>query len=334
MLTRLYSFLLRRHFPRDSFDEMLDTFTDARENARAQGVIAYSRFALRELAGLLQRPVRRPNRSRWMLSGAVAGAAIAATAAFTIPERYTSSATLQISTASIPDKYFGASARQDLQELVRNQVVPLLSRASLTNMIQTYDLYRDKRMRLPMEDILEAMRRDISIYAGRENTIQMAFTYSNPRVTQKVTMDLVKRMMDGSIGERRERLVSTVTFLNERAEASAKQWMSLLAATRKLSPADPQAERAALDLELARREYQSPRESVADAKMAEAAATWTQQASLSLLDLPSFPERNQLNRTAIIGGGALAGAIAGLLITLYRSLRSSPIAFPAIASGR
>jgi polysaccharide chain length determinant protein (PEP-CTERM system associated) len=108
----------------------------------------------------------------------------------------------------------------------------ILSRNTLTNIIQTYDLYRKERNRLPMEDVIESMRKQITIGTltevnhGRNTAFRITFAYENRYIAQKVTRDLMTRFIDENIRERHNQAQQTTQFLREqydqaRAEVDA-----------------------------------------------------------------------------------------------------------------
>jgi len=342
MLTALYSFLLdrrRRAFPPQVAREMLATFHDARDAAAREGPLRYLRFGLRELAGLvwpahgaqLHAPPK-PHRLRWVASFALAGGVIAGVVAYTKPPQFTSAATIRIVPSSLPERLLPSVGRTDLKRQFQNQVAGVLSRRTLTEIIRTYDLFRGERTRIPLEDVVAKMRSHIMVRSGEENMVQIKFTYETPRDAQKVARDLMTRVIDASIRERSQELKSISMFLTDRSEAAAKTWMERAAALRKMSDSDPQYARASLDVELARGEYQSLQEKIGMARTVEAAAAWKYDATLEVVDLPSLPEREQINRPLIVAVGAFAGFALGILLAWLRSVRPPDLMAPSPTS--
>ena len=99
---------------------------------------------------------------------AVAGAIVAAAASFGVPRQYVSEAVVSMTGRAAHD------AVSDSSNLVPDNAAAyqfgqitseILSRFSLVEIIvdPSLDLYRDERMRLPLEDVVLQMRRDIRI---------------------------------------------------------------------------------------------------------------------------------------------------------------------------
>jgi hypothetical protein len=89
----------------------------------------------------------------------------------------------------------------------------VLSRTSLSGIIQDtgLNLYRDERQRLPLEDVIEAMRPHVHVkivdkpgYARETSTVfEIAFSGSNPLQAQQVTQKLITRFWDVAAGRTR-----------------------------------------------------------------------------------------------------------------------------------
>lgn len=134
---------------------------------------------------------------------AVVGALVAAGISFAVPQRYVSSATLRMKTPE------GAPARIDpLDELM----VAALDRSSLGQIIDSLDLYHEQRERVPIENVVDQMRRDLQVQplAGPPGAqaFRISVTYSDPDKTPAVVDALVRQMKkeNESLGMHRERM--------------------------------------------------------------------------------------------------------------------------------
>ena len=142
---------------------------------------------------------------------AVIGAIAAAGFAFRSPAHYTSTATLRMDPpkdASLPKDY-GPRLAATQVELMRQEI---LSRSSLAEMIQrpSLNLYRAERYRLPMEDIIQRMRRDIRVSAAAGNdggpvTLEVSFTYPDRVKAQAVVREVTTRFNEQNFAVNRNR---------------------------------------------------------------------------------------------------------------------------------
>jgi uncharacterized protein involved in exopolysaccharide biosynthesis len=126
----------------------------------------------------------------------------------------------------------------------------ILSRSTLSTLIDTFKLYPGERSRLPMEDVIERMRRDIvvspvtaSATGGRGSYVfRISFSYQNRFDAQRVTQNLVSRFLDENASERGRVLDSVNGFLREeydRAQAELQAAEERLANFRRSGGASP-----------------------------------------------------------------------------------------------
>lgn len=76
-----------------------------------------------------------------------------------------------------------------------DQIEPVLrdslSRKRFTTMLDQFNLYGEDRKRMPLEEVVERMRRDVRVVrAGDGTALTVAFAHSDPRTAQVVTNEL------------------------------------------------------------------------------------------------------------------------------------------------
>lgn len=327
MVTRfLYRVLLRlqsRESRQNFGAEMLTVFDQASAASRKQGLWSYCRFCLRELGGLLSPGNGAGSGTGWRWPAAGAGLGLLVGLAMTqvFPEVYTSRAMLRAVPSDIP-----ARLAPDVQPItidtLRLEIMHVvLSRNTLTNVIQSYDLYRSERARMPMEDVIILMQRQVKFEPRAHETLAVSFEYPDPAKAQLVARDLMTRLIDESTRGRGTRTALVVEFLRSQAERAAQSWESLLPAVKAANPASPSYERLLLDRDLARRRYETLRNNLADAEMRAEMDRRHQGPILEVLDLPSLPERPALPHWMLVVASMLVGLIAGILFGWLRAVR-------------
>jgi len=131
--------------------------------------------------------------------------------AFLWPDTYVSSATIRVLPPQVPEGLLSMPLSVDMSQRVNQMTQSILSRATLTNIINTHSLYPRERKRLPIEDIIESMRAkaiNVGLIGGGagSTTKTLAFTvtfkYENRIMAQRVCQDLVTKFMDENIRER------------------------------------------------------------------------------------------------------------------------------------
>ena len=142
---------------------------------------------------------------RITLACALAGVLAAIAISFAWPDNYVSEAKLKITPARIPESGSPAAANQLMWDRVLSMDHEILSRASLTSIVQRYNLYPRERTRLPLEDVVENMRTHIRVSPitppGNRAIPAFAiqFEYPDARVAQQVTAELMSRFIDMNV---------------------------------------------------------------------------------------------------------------------------------------
>jgi polysaccharide chain length determinant protein (PEP-CTERM system associated) len=165
----------------------------------------------------------------WLIGPLLAGVVIACVAAFLWPDTYVSSASIRVVPPQVPERLVPTNVSTQMADRINSMAQTILSRNTLTNIIQTHDLYRKERAGLPLADIIERMLKDIRISplttmqagsSGRRETqaFSIAYSYENRYLAQKVTRDLMSRFIDENIRERSSQSQLTTQFLREQLE--------------------------------------------------------------------------------------------------------------------
>ncbi|MBY0370132.1 hypothetical protein K2X33_05560, partial [bacterium] len=93
-----------------------------------------------------------------ILAPMLAGLVISVVVAFLWPDTYLSQASIRVLPPQIPEGLMTMPLTVDMGQRVNQMTQSILSRATLTNIINTHSLYPRERKRLPIEDIIENMR--------------------------------------------------------------------------------------------------------------------------------------------------------------------------------
>ncbi len=111
----------------------------------------------------------------------------------------------------------------------------VMTRSTLMQIVEKYDLYPQRRKRETTEEILERMRKDIKLdlvtadvadrRSGRSSNAAIAFTLSydseSPEKAQKVANELVTLYLNENLKNRQQQAKETSSFLLEEAERMA-----------------------------------------------------------------------------------------------------------------
>ena len=146
-----------------------------------------------------------------ILAPMLAGLVISVVVAFLWPDTYVSSATIRVLPPQIPEGLLSMPLSMDMSQRVNQMTQSILSRATLTNIINTHSLYPRERKRLPIEDIIEDMRSkaiNVGLISGggtnqgKTMAFTVSFKYENRVIAQRVCADLVTKFIDENVRER------------------------------------------------------------------------------------------------------------------------------------
>ncbi len=157
------------------------------------------------LTGLMTGLVRR--QPRWtfrMTAFGASGCALAFACSLLIPDLYLSSTVLRLGSPR------GTVSEAEINAWLERTKPPILSSAGLAGIIQrpSLNLYAEERARRPLEDVVEEMRRKISVESVRPSlgrlvdatpAIRISFGYRDSRKAQAVTRDLVIKFADRNL---------------------------------------------------------------------------------------------------------------------------------------
>ncbi len=160
----------------------------------------------------------------WILGPLFAGIVIATVVAFLWPDTYVSLAVVRVTSAKVPERYVQSGLNQMLNERINTIQQQVLSRTTLINIIQTLDLYDRDRRRLPMEDVVDRMRSKDIVFghvttaqgqASRAGAFPVTFKYEDRYKAQRVTKEIVSRLITENQRDQLGMTQNTTEFLTE-----------------------------------------------------------------------------------------------------------------------
>jgi len=150
----------------------------------------------------------------WIAGPLFAGVVISIVVALLLPNTYVSKATMQIVPAQISDRLVPTTITQQLTDRIIQMQSNILSRTSLSNIIQspTLQLYQKERATKPLEDVIETMRnRDLRISIDPGSTVSkngassftITFAYANRFKAQQTVQAVINRFIDENTNTQR-----------------------------------------------------------------------------------------------------------------------------------
>jgi polysaccharide chain length determinant protein (PEP-CTERM system associated) len=147
------------------------------------------------------------------------------------PDNYVSQAVVKIVPQQVPQNMVQSAINQQMSDRINSMAQTIMSRTVLTTIINTFNLYQRERSRMPIEDVIELMKKDIQIAPvasptgpnDRVPAFAVTFAYENRLLAQRVVQDLVSRFIDENIRNRSNATFQTTQFIKDQLDDAKKQ---------------------------------------------------------------------------------------------------------------
>ena len=142
--------------------------------------------------GAIEMQLKTWNVKRIFLAAELAGLLAAAGILLAIPRQYASEAVLRVRSANATE----------MADAVMDVMGQVLSQRSLSAIVDSEALYPRERARMPIEGVIERMKRRLEITPIRSSNLALSafsikFTYEDPSKAQRVVNDLAYRFING-----------------------------------------------------------------------------------------------------------------------------------------
>lgn len=142
--------------------------------------------------------------------------------AWNLPNRYRSETVILVVPQRVPESYVRATVTSDISDRLRTIREQILSRTRLEVIIKDLNLYAYERARMPMEDVVERMRRDVVVDIVKGNSFRVAYTCDNPKNAMQVAERLASEFTKENLEDRELLASATTDFLQSQLEAARR----------------------------------------------------------------------------------------------------------------
>ena len=178
------------------------------------------------------------HRRRWMIAPLLLLSIAGVAAAFLLPIRYTSTATLLVQSSALPNNIAGADGADLIDRRIARIREQVLSRPQLIELVNRYQLYPAERRAGELSAIVDRMRGAVQISAqrgafqqqswnggGGGNTIAftLSYSYADPQRAQAVAQDLVEQVLQLDATGNTQQAGATVQFLSDQGRDLERQ---------------------------------------------------------------------------------------------------------------
>ncbi|MFW2830592.1 Wzz/FepE/Etk N-terminal domain-containing protein [Sphingomonas sp. ID0503] len=171
---------------------------------------------------------------RWLIiAPAVLVSAGGVAAAFLLPPKYESRATILIESAQLPANLVKSSVTDAVEERIERIRQRVLSRGDLIQLIRANGLYPAEQRSMPLSAIVSKMRESVKLeavsadigarginFGGGSSTVAftVSFEYPQPAPAQAVVQQLVNRFLELDASNQTEQATGAANFIGEQAE--------------------------------------------------------------------------------------------------------------------
>jgi succinoglycan biosynthesis transport protein ExoP len=171
---------------------------------------------------------------RWYLIVPIlAMAIVGVAAAFLMPVRYTSSATLLVQSSTLPQAIAAGNPDDVIDRRIARIREQVLSRPELIELVNRYQLYPKQRADA-LSDIVDTMRKAVTIsplsaelqqQGNNSNTIAftLSYSYADPNKAQAVAQDLSEQVLQLAATQTTQQAGASVQFLADQARSLQQQ---------------------------------------------------------------------------------------------------------------
>ena len=142
-----------------------------------------------------------------------------------LPKVYKATTLILVQPQAIPENYVRATVTDTVANRLNTISQEILSRTRLEKVIQEFTLYADIRKNLPLEEIIEIMRKAIEVKVqeprrdATTNSFSVSYEGGEPKTVMMVTNKLASLFIEENLKVRESRAEGASQFLNKELES-------------------------------------------------------------------------------------------------------------------
>ncbi len=171
----------------------------------------------------------------YLIGTFVAVLLVALLAAVTIPRTYQSTGTIMIQAQNVPESVVPTQVQVSVDERINNIKQRVLTRESLLNIANKYNIFSGKDRFLSSTELVQRMRDKVDVELISVDTVQgfssgkatiafnLSFQDRNPKVAYQVANDLVALFLNWNVTLQTENATDTTIFLTQVADKQKQE---------------------------------------------------------------------------------------------------------------
>jgi protein tyrosine kinase modulator len=168
--------------------------------------------------------IRIAAKRAWLIVITVAvGAGAAVMVSRRLPNKFRSETLIMLIPQRIPEAYVKGAITARIEDRLNTLEDQILSRSRLERIIEDLDLYRALRKRLPMEDVVQRMRDDITFKTEGRQSFRVTYVSQEAVTAQKTTERLASLFIEENMRDRENIAEDTNQFLDAQLEDAKRR---------------------------------------------------------------------------------------------------------------
>jgi protein tyrosine kinase modulator len=167
----------------------------------------------------------------WLVLPIMIGPILAVLVSLLIANRYTSQTTVLVDQQKVPDTFVKPVVTEDLNGRLATMQEQILSRTRLEPMIERFGLFKADQGKVPMEELVDRMRKLITVTPIRANDARrgdmpgfsISFTAENARLAQQICAEITSMFMSENLKAREQSAVGTTDFLSSQLDEAKRK---------------------------------------------------------------------------------------------------------------
>ena len=139
------------------------------------------------------------------------------------PERFKSSTTILVVPQRVPENYVKSTISIRIEDRLGTIKQQVMSRTRLVAVMDELGLFKEDRKKNPVEDVVEDMRKRITIEVRHTDAFTLSFVHENRQMAMLTTSRLASFFIDENLKNREQQAVGTADFLDSQLQETKKK---------------------------------------------------------------------------------------------------------------
>ncbi len=140
-----------------------------------------------------------------------------------LPDKFRSETLILVVPQRVPESYVRSTVTTRIEDRLQSIGQEILSRTRLERIIEDFNLYERERRNGIMQDVVEQMRRDISVEIVKGDAFRIAYVGQEPKTVMQVTDRLASLFIEENLKDRELLAEGTNEFLEAQLDESRRR---------------------------------------------------------------------------------------------------------------